>query len=202
MERRDAGKRAEKLERAGKVGGGTAEDTGAARQAATAPGEQAGEGASGLMEEVLRRENLMAAYRRVVRNKGAGGVDGRSVDDLKHQIRTDWPRIREALLSGTYKPSPVRKVEIPKPGGGVRMLGIPTVMDRMIQQALLQGLTPIFDPTFSEDSYGFGHRREAVGLDGARIKRYCVPASIWRGEGGGWWTWTWRSSSTRCSTTS
>ena len=155
MERRDAGKRAEKLERAGKVGGGTAEDTGAARQAATAPGEQAGEGASGLMEEVLRRENLMAAYRRVVRNKGAGGVDGRSVDDLKHQIRADWSQIREALLSGTYRPSPVRKVEIPKPGGGVRMLGIPTVMDRMIQQALLQGLTPIFDPTFSEDSYGF-----------------------------------------------
>ncbi len=109
----------------------------------------------GLMEEVLRRENLMAAYRRVVRNKGAGGVDGRRVEDLKHQIRTDWPRIREALLSGVYKPSPVRKVEIPKPGGGVRMLGIPTVMDRMIQQALLQGLTPIFDPTFSEDSYGF-----------------------------------------------
>jgi RNA-directed DNA polymerase len=106
-------------------------------------------------EEVLRRENLMAAYRRVVRNKGAGGVDGRSVDDLKHQIRTDWPQIREALLSGTYKPSPMRKVEIPKPGGGVRVLGIPTVMDRMIQQALLQGLTPIFDPTFSEDSYGF-----------------------------------------------
>ena len=155
MERRDAGKKAEKLEWAGKVGGGIAEDTGAARQAATAPGEQAGEGAPGLMEEVLRRENLMAAYRRVVRNKGAGGVDGRSVDDLKHEIRTDWPRIREALLSGTYKPSPVLKVEIPKPGGGVRMLGIPTVMDRMIQQALLQGLTPIFDPTFSEDSYGF-----------------------------------------------
>ena len=149
MERRDAGKRAEKLERAGKVGGGTAEDTGAARQAATAPGEQAWEGASGLMEEVLRRENLMAAYRRVVRNKGAGGVDGRSVDDLKHQIRTDWPRIREALLSGVYKPSPVLKVEILKPGGGVRMLGIPTVMDRMIQQALLQGLTPIFEATFS-----------------------------------------------------
>ena len=155
MERRDAGKKAEKLEWAGKVGGGIAEDTGAARQAATAPGEQAGEGAPGLMEEVLRRENLMAAYRRVVRNKGAGGVDGRSVDDLRHEIRTDWPRIREALLSGTYKPSPVLKVEIPKPGGGVRMLGIPTVMDRMIQQALLQGLTPIFDPTFSEDSYGF-----------------------------------------------
>jgi len=155
MARTDAEKKAEKPEWAGRVGGGTAEGTGAARQAATAPGEQAGDGAPGLMEEVLRRENLMAAYRRVVRNQGAGGVDGRSVDDLKHQIRADWPSVREALLSGTYEPSPVRKVEIPKPGGGVRVLGIPTVMDRMIQQALLQGLTPIFDPTFSDDSYGF-----------------------------------------------
>lgn len=107
------------------------------------------------MEEVLRRENLMAAYKRVVSNGGAGGMDGRSVDDLKHQIREDWPRIREQLLSGSYEPNPVRKVEIPKPGGGVRMLGIPTVMDRMIQQALNQALTPVFDPTFSEDSYGF-----------------------------------------------
>ena len=113
------------------------------------------------MEEVLRDENLKAAYRRVVRNGGAGGVDGRSVDDLEHQIRTDWPRIREQLLGGAYTPDPVRKVEIPKPGGGMRTLGIPTVMDRMIQQALLQVLTPIFDPTFSEDSYGFRPGRSA-----------------------------------------
>jgi RNA-directed DNA polymerase len=113
------------------------------------------------MEEVLRRENLKAAYKRVVRNGGAGGVDGRSVDDLEEQIHTDWPRIREQLLSGTYVPSPVRKVEIPKPGGGVRVLGIPTVMDRMIQQALHQALTPVFDPTFSEDSYGFRPGRSA-----------------------------------------
>lgn len=155
MDRRDADQKAEKPERAGKVGGGTAEDTGAARQTVPASGENAAGGAPGLMEEVLRRENLKEAYRRVVRNQGAGGVDGRSVDDLKHQIETDWPQIREQLLSGSYEPSPVRKVEIPKPGGGVRTLGIPTVMDRMIQQALLQALTPIFDPTFSEDSYGF-----------------------------------------------
>jgi len=107
------------------------------------------------MEEVLRRENLKAAYKRVVQNKGAGGVDGKSVDDLEHQVRTDWPRIREQLSSGSYEPNPMRKVEIEKPGGGVRTLGIPTVMDRMIQQALSQALTPIFDPTFSEDSYGF-----------------------------------------------
>lgn len=155
MDRRDAGEKAERLERAGKVGGGTAEDTGAARQAMTASGEKAREEAPGLMEEVLRGENLTEAYKRVVRNKGAGGVDGRSVDDLEAQIRTDWPRVGEQLLNGSYEPSPVRKVEIPKPGGGIRTLGIPTVMDRMIQQALSQVLTPIFDPTFSTDSYGF-----------------------------------------------
>jgi RNA-directed DNA polymerase len=155
MDRRDAGKKAERPERAGKVGGGTAEDTGTARQAAAASGDNAGDEAPGRMEEVLRRENLKAANKRVVANGGAGGVDGRSVDDLKHQIREDWPRIREELLSGTYEPSPVRRVEIPKPGGGKRTLGIPTVLDRMIQQALLQVLTPIFDPTFSADSYGF-----------------------------------------------
>ena len=156
MDRGDAGKKAERPERAGRVGGGTAEGTGAgARQAVPGPGEKAGDEAPELMEEVLRRENLTAAYERVVRNGGAGGVDGRSVDDLKEQLQTDWLRIREQLLSGTYKPSPVRKVEIPKPGGGKRTLGIPTVMDRMIQQALSQALTPIFDPEFSEDSYGF-----------------------------------------------
>ena len=171
MDRRDAGKKAERPERAGKVGGGTAEDTGAARHTVAAPGEKAGEGAPELMEEVLRGENLKGAYRRVVRNKGAGGVDGRSVDDLKHQIKTDWPRIREQLLSGSYEPSPVRKVEIAKPGGGVRTLGIPTVMDRMIQQAVSQVLTAIFDPTFSEDSYGFRAPTRSVGRDGVRIKR-------------------------------
>ncbi len=138
MDRRDAGKKAERPERTGRIGGGTAEGTGTACQAIPASGEKAGEGAPELMEEVLRRENLTEAYRRVVRNKGAGGVDGRSVDDLEHQIRTDWPQIREQLLSGSHEPRPVRKVEIPKPGGGVRMLGIPTVMDRMIQQALSQ----------------------------------------------------------------
>ena len=98
MDRTDAGEKAERPERAGRAGGGTAEDTGAAREAIPASGEKAGEGARELMEEVLRRENLKEAYRRVVRNKGAGGVDGRNVDDLEHQIRTDWPRIREQLL--------------------------------------------------------------------------------------------------------
>jgi RNA-directed DNA polymerase len=139
-----------------KVGGGTAEDTGAARHAATACRESAGDEASLLLEEVLRRENLTEAYKRVVRNKGAAGVDGVSVHDLKGYLEEHWARIREDLLSGRYRPQPVRKVEIPKPGGkGTRMLGIPTVMDRLIQQALLQVLTPIFDPTFSDASYGF-----------------------------------------------
>ena len=155
MDERHADSAGDGLRLARRVGGGTAESMGREREAATAQAENAGDGASGLMEEVLRHENLMAAYKRVVRNGGSGGVDGRSVDDLKVQIRADWPQIREQLLSGNYEPSPVRKVEIPKPGGGKRTLGIPTVMDRMIQQALHQALTPIFDPAFSEDSYGF-----------------------------------------------
>ena len=110
-----------------RIGGvGTAEGTSAARQAVPASGEKAGDGASRLMEEVLRQENLKAAYKRVVRNGGSGGVDGRSVDDLKEQIQADWSRIREQLLRGSYEPNPVQRVEIPKPGGGKRTLGIPT----------------------------------------------------------------------------
>jgi RNA-directed DNA polymerase len=108
------------------------------------------------MEEVVRRENVVAAYKRVVRNGGAPGVDGVTVDELKAYCREHWARIREELLSDEHRPQPVRRVEIPKPGGkGTRVLGIPTVLDRMIQQALLQVLQPIFDPTFSEESYGF-----------------------------------------------
>jgi RNA-directed DNA polymerase len=104
----------------------------------------------------VRRENLVAAHARVVRNGGAPGVDGMNVDDLMLYCRQHWARIREQLLSGTYVPQPVRRVEIPKPDGkGVRMLGIPTVLDRFIQQALLQVLSPIFDPTFSDASCGF-----------------------------------------------
>lgn len=108
-----------------------------------------------LMEEVLRRENLLEAHARVVRNGGAPGIDGMTVEELADFCREHWPRIREELLGGRYVPKPVRKVEIPKPGGGVRMLGIPTVLDRMIQQAIHQVLTPIFDPMFSDASFGF-----------------------------------------------
>jgi len=109
-----------------------------------------------LIDQVVSRENLIRAYERVVRNQGAAGVDGMTVDDLMPYCREHGSRIREALLTGTYQPEPVRKVEIPKPGGkGMRTLGIPTVLDRLIQQALLQVLQPIFDPTFSDASFGF-----------------------------------------------
>jgi RNA-directed DNA polymerase len=114
------------------------------------------------MDKVVSRENLFRAYRRVVRNQGAPGVDGMTVADLRGFCQKHWPGIRERLLSGTYQPQPVRKVEIPKPGGkGMRTLGIPTVLDRLIQQALLQVLGPIFDPTFSDGSFGFRPGRSA-----------------------------------------
>jgi len=158
----DADKKAGKPERTRRVGGGTAEGTGRAHQAGTAREENAGEGPPMLMEKVCARENLKAAHRRVVRNGGAPGVDGMSVEELMPWCRKHWARIREELLSGTYQPQPVRRVEIPKPDGkGKRMLGIPTVLDRLIQQALLQVLTPVFDRTFSEDSYGFRPGRSA-----------------------------------------
>ena len=108
-----------------------------------------------LMEQVIERANLEKAYHRVKRNKGAPGVDGVTTENLRLYLWENWGRIRDELLNGTYKPQPVRRIEIPKPDGGVRLLGIPTVMDRLIQQAVLQVLTPIFDPTFSPFSYGF-----------------------------------------------
>lgn len=115
-----------------------------------------------LVEEVLRRENLVKAYHRVRANKGTPGVDGVTVDDLKPCLKEHWSRIKEHLISGTYVPQPVRRVDIPKPGGkGVRSLGIPTVLDRFIQQAILQVLTPLFDPHFSDSSYGFRPGRSA-----------------------------------------
>ena len=108
------------------------------------------------MEEVLSRSNMLQAYHRVVGNKGAAGVDGMTVDELWAYCQQHWERHREELFNGTYRPSPVRKVEIPKPGGkGMRMLGIPTVLDRLIQQALLQVLTKLYDPMFSDSSFGF-----------------------------------------------
>ena len=122
-----------------------------------------------LLEEVLGRGNLIQALRRVEKNRGAAGVDGMTVEEMRPYLKDQWPGIRERLLEGTYEPRAVRRVEIPKPGGGKRGLGIPTVIDRLIQQALLQVLTPLFDPRFSEHSYGFRPGRRAH--DGVRAAR-------------------------------
>ena len=117
--------------------------------------------APSLMEAVVERGNMRLAYQRVVENKGAAGVDGLRVDELKGWLKRNWPTVRAALLAGDYLPQPVRAVEIAKPSGGTRLLGIPTVVDRLIQQALLQVLQPIFEPHFSEGSYGFRPKRNA-----------------------------------------
>jgi RNA-directed DNA polymerase len=114
-----------------------------------------------MMEEIVERENLKVALRRVKANKGAPGVDGLTVDQLDDHLKQHWPAIRERLLSGTYRPKPVKRVEIPKPDGGVRKLGIPTVLDRFIQQAVMQVLQRRWDPEFSNRSYGFRPGRSA-----------------------------------------
>ncbi|NYH12775.1 group II intron reverse transcriptase/maturase [Paraburkholderia bryophila] len=125
------------------------------------PRHEIGDTGSALLEAALARENLKQAFKRVRANKGAAGVDGLDVDQTARHLVTVWPAIREQLLKGTYRPSPVRRVTIPKPDGGERELGIPTVTDRLIQQALLQVLQPVLDPTFSEHSYGFRPGRRA-----------------------------------------
>ena len=115
-----------------------------------------------LMEEICERENLKQALKRVKANKGAPGVDGMTVQALPAYLREHWPTIRATLLNGTYQPQPVRRVEIPKPdGGGVRKLGIPSALDRFVQQAVLQVLQRQWDPTFPDSSYGFRPGRSA-----------------------------------------
>jgi len=114
-----------------------------------------------LMEAVVERSNLLCAYERVVKNEGAPGVDGLTVTEFKPWLQAHWPSVRQAMLAGDYMPAAVRKVEIPKPQGGVRILGIPCALDRLIQQALHQILQPLFDPGFSESSYGFRSGRNA-----------------------------------------
>ncbi len=118
-------------------------------------------GAGPLLEAALTRENLRVAWRRVKANKGAAGVDGLDIEQTHRLLQTTWPRIRQELLAGKYRPQPVRRVTIPKPGGSQRELGIPTVTDRLIQQALLQVLQPLIDPTFSDHSHGFRPGRNA-----------------------------------------
>ena len=134
---------------------GTGASSGAARRETVRPEE------SQMMEAVVARENLLDAYRQVMENKGAAGVDHMTVEQLKPYLQEHWAKIRESLLNGTYQPQAVRCVEIPKPNGGVRQLGIPTVVDRLIQQALHQILSLIFEPGFSESSYGFRPGRSA-----------------------------------------
>src|SRR5690625_4103244 len=114
-----------------------------------------------LMERILLRGNLLSALKRVERNKGSHGVDGMPVQNLRMHIMEHWDTIKRQLAEGTYEPDPVRRVEIPKPDGGVRLLGIPTVTDRFIQQAIAQVLTPMYDPIFSDHSYGFRPKRNA-----------------------------------------
>ena len=130
------------------------------------------------MKQVLSRENLLRALKQVEKNKGSHGTDGMSVKDLRRHLVEHWDAIRHALEEGTYEPCPVRRVEIPKPNGGVRLLGIPTVTDRFIQQAIAQVLTPIFDPSFSEHSYGFRPGRR--GHDAVKkAKQYIQEGYTW-----------------------
>ena len=143
------------------TGEGEARAGAATDEAELARSAQTSRGADDLLMRALARENLLAAWKRVKANKGSAGVDGRTVQDTAAYLKQVWPAIRERLLDGTYRPEPVRRVGIPKPGGGVRELGIPTVVDRLIQQALLQVLQPLIDPTFSAHSYGFRPGRSA-----------------------------------------
>ena len=147
-----------------------AESRGAERNSGTAPlgaevcaatSERTKSESHELMERVVERSNLRLAYQRVVENKGAAGVDEMPVSGLKDWLVMYWPSVKKALLDGRYVPQPVRRVDIPKPDGGVRTLGVPTVVDRLIQQALHQVLQPLFEPTFSEGSYGFRPGRGA-----------------------------------------
>jgi RNA-directed DNA polymerase len=131
-----------------------------------------------LMEEVCERENLKEALRRVKGNKGSAGIDRLTVDQLSAYLKQHWPAIREQLLSGTYEPKPVRRVEIPKPDGGVRKLGIPTVLDRFIQQAVMQVLQRHWDRTFSESSYGFRPGRSAHQAV-AQAQQYIAEGHSW-----------------------
>ena len=128
---------------------------------------------------------MAAAWKRVKANKGSAGVDGRTVQETGEYLKQAWPDIRARLLDGSYRPEPVRRVGIPKPGGGVRELGIPTVVDRLIQQALLQVLQPLIDPTFSEHSHGFRPGRSAHGavLRGAAVRAGRLPGRGGRGPG-------------------
>lgn len=131
-----------------------------------------------MMNNILSRENLISALKRVERNKGSHGVDNMPVQNLRKYVTEHWTNLRSSLESGTYEPSPVRRVEIPKPDGGVRLLGIPTVVDWFIQQAIAQELSKVFDPTFSDLSYGFRPQRNAHQAV-RQAKQYITEGNRW-----------------------
>ncbi|MBU4488529.1 MAG: group II intron reverse transcriptase/maturase [Candidatus Omnitrophica bacterium] len=132
-----------------------------------------------LMEQVVERGNMTLALCQVEKNKGAPGIDGMTTENLRSYLHKHWPKLKDALLNGTYKPNPVRAVEIPKPGNrGVRTLGIPTVLDRLIQQAIHQVLSPIFDLGFSESSYGFRPNRSAH-MAVRQSQNYVTSGKVW-----------------------
>jgi group II intron reverse transcriptase/maturase len=151
----------EQLELALEARGETSHGQRSGEAPTTSNGHERSGGDRWLMERVVERANALAALKRVKQNKGSPGVDGMTVENLTPYLAAHWEAIREQLLAGAYQPRPVRRQEIPKPGGGTRTLGIPTVLDRLIQQCLLQVLQPQFDPTFSEHSYGFRPGRSA-----------------------------------------
>jgi len=153
------------VERIGKEQGETLSEP--VSDEARRPGHEVEDTGPGLLSAVLARENMQQAWKRVRANKGAAGIDGLGIDETAERLMFEWPVIGEQLLQGTYRPQPVRRVTIPKPDGGQRELGIPTVVDRLIQQALLQVLQPLLDPTFSQHSYGFGPGRSAHQADHA-----------------------------------
>lgn len=140
--------------------------------------ESAAKASEQLMEEVCGRENCLQALQRVKSNKGGAGIDGRTVEELPGYLKEHWPAIRDQLLSGAYRPQPVKRVEIPKPAGGVRKLGIPTVLDRMVQQAVMQVLQGRWDREFSEHSYGFRPGRSAHQAV-AQAQQYIVAGRGW-----------------------
>lgn len=150
------------------AGGASGDQTGrnpgrahAGVEADTAYGGEPKSGRDRLMSRVVERANMQLAYSRVMKNRGAPGVDGMRCEDLKAWLLVNWAPVKRTLLDGNYRPQPVRRVDIPKPQGGVRTLGVPTVVDRLIQQALHQAMQPLFEPTFSDASYGFRPGRSA-----------------------------------------
>jgi hypothetical protein len=147
----------------GRAAGGRGEATPETERDEARPARQEAEGLgqADLLAQALARANLVAAWKRVKANRGSAGVDGLDIEATAEHLKTHWSRIRDELQTGRYRPQPVRRVQIPKSGGGMRELGIPTVTDRLIQQALRQALQPLIDPTFSESSYGFRPGRRA-----------------------------------------